>query len=86
VLYPRLKKKIETNKSEYGENLSCTFDRAVFVVYKSNIFPTVSFFVPEKIELLEKQFFLRLIGRIKFLKQDVYIIIVYESKDFFRPI
>ncbi len=49
VLY-RLKKKIEKNKSEHGENLSRTFDRASFVVYKSSIFPTASCFVSEKNE------------------------------------
>ncbi len=60
------------NKSNYGENLNCTFDRAIFLEYKSNIFPTISFFVPKKIELLSNQCFPRLIGRIKFLKQDIY--------------
>jgi hypothetical protein len=49
----RLKKKIEKNKSEYGENLSRTLDRAPLVVYKSSIFPTVSFFVPEKMHLFQ---------------------------------
>jgi len=45
-----LKKKIEKNKSQYEEDLSCTFDRAPSVVYKSSIFPTVRFFVSEKKE------------------------------------
>jgi hypothetical protein len=45
-----LKKKIEKNKSQYGKNLSRTFDRAPSVVYKSSIFPTVRFFVSEKKE------------------------------------
>ena len=45
-----LKKKIEKNKGQYEEDLSCTFDRAPSVVYKSSIFPTVRFFVSEKKE------------------------------------
>ncbi len=49
VLYG-LMKKIEKNKSQYGENLSRTFDRAPSIVYKSSIFPTVRFFVSEKKE------------------------------------
>ena len=43
-------KKIEKNKSQYGENLSRTFDRAPSIVYKSSTFPTVRFFVSEKKE------------------------------------
>ncbi len=49
VLYG-LKKKIEKNQSQYGENLSRTFDKALSVVYKSSIFPTVRFFFSEKKE------------------------------------
>ncbi len=43
-------KKSKKNKSQYEENWSRTFDRAPSVIYKSSIFPTVMFFVSEKIE------------------------------------
>ena len=42
--------KNEKNKSEHEEDLSSTFDRALSIVYKSSMFPTISFFVSEKIE------------------------------------
>jgi hypothetical protein len=45
-----LKKKIEKNKSQYEEDLSCAFDRAASVVCKSSTFPTVRFFVSERKE------------------------------------
>jgi hypothetical protein len=45
---------MEKNKSEYKANLHCKFDRALSVVYKSNIFPTVSFFISEKNRVLLK--------------------------------
>jgi hypothetical protein len=43
-------KKIEKNKNQHEEDLSCTFDRAPSVVYKSSIFPTFRFFFSEKKE------------------------------------
>ena len=46
----RFEEKIEKNKSQYEEDLTCTFDRAPSVVYKSTIFPTVRFFVSRKKE------------------------------------
>ena len=44
------RKKSKKIKSQYGQILSHTFDRAPSVVYKSSIFPTVRSFVSEKKE------------------------------------
>ena len=84
------KKKIEKNKSDYGENLSRTLDRARLVVYKSSIFPTVSFLVSEKIEFYGKNApFSVFLGKIKSIFSKIswqnkylYIVIIYQSKAF----
>jgi hypothetical protein len=68
-----LKKKIEKNKSQYGENLSRTFDRAPSVVYKSSIFPTVRFLVSEK-KLKKSSFLCNFAGHIdaKKICRDIF--------------
>ncbi len=75
VLY-RLKKKIEKNKSEYEEPLSGAFDRARLIVYKSNIFPTVSCFVSEKNRILLKTAYFP-----RFLDTVIYIVLEIFSQN-----
>jgi hypothetical protein len=57
---------MEKNKSGYEEYLSGAIDRAPLIVYKSSIFPTVSFFILKiNAVLLKSAYFLRFLDTIK---------------------
>ena len=54
VIFARIVRFDEKNKSEYKAYLNCVFDRALLAECNPNIFPTTSLFVSKKIEFYYK--------------------------------